>query len=162
MAWALWLQTGFTGIFQNAVDIVPAFPAVVYQRYVIPGSERMQPVFVIQDPRNLSTLRDAVQEPVVARDPNLQQEPRPRVCAGVGIAFLQIEETLLGRAPGIGPEQDLPRKLLRSRQWMCFDKQRVADSVEQNRLAERCVNHPRMPDDTRRMIAKSVQPVEKP
>jgi hypothetical protein len=148
-------DTNLGRAFLHAVDVVPELAAVVDRRHVIPDAERMQTVAIEQCLTGVGTVDVAVQTPFSVDDADLEQHP---VVAAV---LLQVEPPLLGGA-AIGAEDRLPRERLGAGERMGVDEQRIVDTIELDRLADGRRDHVRVADDGGRMIAETIEAIERP
>lgn len=147
---------------QHAIHVVPQLVAVIHQRGVIPGAERVELLTVDQRLRVVSGQRKAVQEPILTGHPNLEEEPRLRVLSGLWVAFAQVEESLLGLPAQAGTEDHFPGERFRAGEGVNVHVERVIDAIELHRLAQRRLHHSRVAQDLGWIAADLVNPIKPP
>ena len=98
---------------------------------------------------------EAVQEPAVLRDADLEEHPV------VGTRFLQVEPALLAVA-AVRTEDGFPRERRRTSEGMHVDNQGVVDPVELDRGSDRRLDDARTPQDGRGVPTDAIDPIEGP
>ena len=121
---------------EHPIHIVPQFMAIVDQRGMMPGAKRMQFFMVDQCLGLGSGERHSIQAPTAVNHPQFEKHAGRRVLAGLRVALLKMEETLLRPSAWIRPEDHFPCEGLRARERMNVDLQRIADAIKQHGFAD--------------------------
>jgi hypothetical protein len=148
-------RSGGFGVQAGLVPVQREGLPVVDGRNVVPRADRMKAALVHQRRGPGRAETEAVQEPAVLHDADLEEHPV------VGTRLLQVEPALLAVA-AVWTEDGLPRERRRTGEGMHVDNQGVVDPVELDRGSHRRLDDSWATQDRRGMPTDAIDPVEGP
>jgi hypothetical protein len=144
------------GAFEEAIDVVAVFAAVVDGGGVVPLAEGVEFLAVKEGLGFGAGLGETIEAPLTIDDADFEEHPV------VGAFLLKVEEALLGRAADIGAEDDFPGEGPGAGEGMDVEKEGVIDAAELDGFAGGSGDEPRMALDGDGVAADFGEAIELP